>query len=175
MKNKELISEVRRMVSMLESRHDEVERDLNSARGFLAMLERESVNRPHSSRSPTHADQVGDIIYEILAQNSEMHRKQILEVVLGKGVHIGNDDNPQKQLAGLSSILSKDTRFSPVEGRNGFWSLATPIRHGLLGLTSEADRTSFTVRNYMPGRSATENDCLLIADPFLSEDAQDTP
>ena len=175
MKSNELINEVRRRVSTLESKHKEIERDLNSARGFLALLERESVNRPQSPRNPTHADQVGDIISDILSHHSEMHRKQILKIVLERGVHVGNDDNPQKQLAGLSSILSRDTRFNPVEGRNGYWSLATPGDHGLLGLTRVADPTSLMFRNNLPERSAAEKERQLIPESILREDAYDTP
>ena len=104
MSNKTFINEVRQRVSMLESKYEAIARDLESARGFLAILERETVAIPRSQRHPTHADLVGDAIFDILSQHTDMHRMDVLQTILKRGVHIGYDGNPQKQLAGLSSI-----------------------------------------------------------------------
>lgn len=127
MKDKTLINEVRKRLSQLESRYETIAKDLESTRGFLAMLEREAVNAAQSVGDRTHADIVADIVVEILSHSQAMHRGHILKAVLERGVHIGNDDSPQRQLAALSSIMSKDTRIEPLKGRSGFWSLVSPV------------------------------------------------
>ena len=40
-----------------------------------------------------------------------MHRTDILNELLKRGVHVGNDQDSRKQLASLSSIMSSDPRF----------------------------------------------------------------
>ena len=107
MKDKAFINEFRKRVSVLESKYEALERDLNAARIVLAMLERDSVNSSQSTGNLSHADIVADIIVDILSFHKEMHRARILETVLSRGIHIGYDDNQQKQLAGLSTLLSK--------------------------------------------------------------------
>ena len=54
-----------------------------------------------------------------------MHRTDILNELLKRGVHVGNDQDSRKQLASLSSTMSSDPRFAPVAGRLGCWKLAT--------------------------------------------------
>lgn len=142
MKSRALVNEVRKRVSELESKYETIAKDLEIARGFLAMVERESENGVRTPESRTHTDIVGDTVMEILSHHPVMHRKRILGDVLERGVHIGFDQNPQKQLAGLSSILSRDPRFKPAEGKNGYWRLATPSVPELSESNSDSDDTS---------------------------------
>ena len=132
MKDEMLVNEVRKKVAMLESKHETVTKDLDAARGFLAMLERESVNAAHSTGKQTHSDLVAESIVDALSRHGVMHRKDILNDLMDRGVHVGYDHNRQKQLAGLSSILSKDARFKSVTGKNGYWSLTTFIDHEIV-------------------------------------------
>lgn len=126
MKDKTLIDEVRKKVAMLEGKHEMIANDLEAARGFLAMLERELANSLRTSTDQSHTDFIADIIVDLLSRSRNMHRTRILEAVLAKGVHIGNDGNRKRQLATLSSIMSKDVRFKPIDGKNGHWGLSTP-------------------------------------------------
>ena len=163
MKDKMLIEEVRKRVSLLESKYETMKKDLESARGFLAMLEREAVNTAQSVGDRTHVDIVADIVVDILSHSQETHRSRILETVLERGVHIGNDDNPQRQLAGLSSIMSKDPRIKPTEGKGGYWSLAIPIDHEPSEGKSEADNSSQANRSLVEVRLANEEKDVQLA------------
>lgn len=164
MKDKTLINEVRKRVSLLEIQYETTTKDLESARGFLAMLEREAVNAMQALGDRTHTDIVADTVVDILSHSQKMHRKHILEEVIERGVHIGNDGNQARQLAGLSSIMSKDTRLEPVEGKGGYWSLVTPVEHELSEGNSDADDTSQEFRSIMNSRLNEEGDELLTFD-----------
>ena len=124
MKDHVLISEFRRRVSVLESKYEALERDLNAARIVLAMLERESVNNTQVAGNFSQAEIIADIAIDALSHTKEMHRADILEAVVSRDVHVGYDDDKKKQLSGLSTLLSKDARFRPVKGRSGYWTLA---------------------------------------------------
>jgi len=141
MKDKAFMHEVRRRVAVLESQYETMGRDVKAARTFLAMLERQYINDSQNSGDRSHIELVGDFIADLLSHQPEMHRKDLLKGVLSKGVHIGNDDDPQKQLSTLSTILSKDTRFKPVEGRSGYWTFAKIID---LRMSAPEDDTSKT-------------------------------
>lgn len=164
MKDKALINEVRKRVSLLENKYETITKDLESARGFLAMLEREVVNAAQSHGDRTHTDIVADIVVDILSGKEKMHRTRILEAILERGVHIGNDDNPQKQLAGLSSILSKDTRLRPAKGKSGYWSLAKPLDHELSEDKSDSENSSQVFRHIVNSRASEEKDVLMECD-----------
>ncbi len=153
MKDGMFINEVRKKVSMLESKYETAARDLEAARDFLAMLERELVNGSHPPGDRNHVELVGDSIVDALSRHKVLHRKDILNDLMEKGVHIGYDHNQQKQLAGLSTILSKDARFKPVEGKNGSWSLMTFIDHELVepNLDSEIiSQTTYSIVGACP-------------------------
>lgn len=139
MQKKTLINEVRRKVDLLESKYEVIVRDLEFSRGFLSMLERELTEDDISQGKSTHAEHVGTIVADVLSRNPDMHRKDILKAILNRGIHIGYDDNSQKQLAMLSSILSRDTRFKPVSGKNGYWSLKTNTSLELLESVNGTD------------------------------------
>lgn len=124
MKDHVFLSEFRKRVSVLESTYEALERDLKAARVVLAMLERESVNNAQGAGNLTQAELIAEIAIDTLSQNGEMHRGDILDAVVSRGVHVGYDDDKKKQLSGLSTLLSKDARFNPVKGKSGYWSLA---------------------------------------------------
>ena len=127
MHDKALITEVRKRLSVLEMKYEIAARDLEATRGFLAMLERGYPNNVVSQTPRTQAEIVGDAIADILSIKGSLHRMDILAWLVEKGVYIGNDQEPRKQLAGLSSIMSSDPQFKPVAGRPGFWTLVTSI------------------------------------------------
>jgi len=164
MKDKVLITEVRKRVSLLESKYETLTKDLESARGFLAMLERELVNATQSFGDRTHTDIIADIVVDILSHHQDMHRSRILKSILDRGVHVGSDEDSQKQLAGLSSLLSKDTRFISVNGKNGYWALAKPVENELSEGKSESDDNSQEFHSVVNTRLDAERDDLLAFD-----------
>ena len=116
-----LVAEVRKRLTILEIKYEVMGKDLESTRGFLAMLERESVDDTVHQEPRTHAEIVGSAIADMLSRHPWMHRRDILSELLERGIHVGNEHEPRKQLAGLSSILSSDPRFTPVAARLGCW------------------------------------------------------
>ena len=124
MKDHVFIGELRKRVSVLEDRYEALERDLKAARITLAMFERESVNNSQAAGHFSQAEIIADIVIDALSHQREMHRANILEAVVSKGVHVGYEDDEKKQLSAVSTLLSKDARFKPVKGRSGYWSLA---------------------------------------------------
>ena len=125
MHDKVLITEVRKRVSILEIKYEVLIKDLEVARGFLAMLERESMDDIVQQGPRTHAEIVGSAIADMLSRRPWMHRTDILNELLKRGVHVGNDQDSREQLASLSSIMSSDPRFAPVAGRLGCWKMPT--------------------------------------------------
>lgn len=117
MRDRTLINEVRKKVSALEGQYEMVAKDLESARGFLAMLERELVSDIDTREPRTQAESVGSAIVEILSGGKRLHRKEIRDALLRNDLYIGNYDNERKQLAALSSIMSSDPRFIPIDGK----------------------------------------------------------
>ena len=124
MKDHIFVGEFRKRVSVLESKYEALKRDLDAARTVLAMFERESAHNSQAAGNPTQAEIIADIAIDALSHNNEMHRGDILDTVVSKGVHVGYDDDRRKQLSGLSTLLSKDARFRPAKGRSGYWTLA---------------------------------------------------
>lgn len=127
MRDIELRVEVEKHIAMLEGQHKEIERDIEVAREFLSILNK-GIHTLSSSiavptRPSTQAEIVEDAVVDILAGVKSMHRHDILEGVLSKRIHIGNDHDNRKQLATLSSILSRSPHFIPTG--NGHWMLAT--------------------------------------------------
>ena len=146
MKEGVLVNEVRKKVSTLESKYETVARDLEAARVFLAMLERDLANDTHPMGNRNHVEFVGDCVLDLLSLHKYMHRKDLLNHLMEEGIHIGYDHNRDKQLAGLSTILSKDARFKPVKGENGYWTLTT--------LTdSELSMARFPTNDVLPSES----------------------
>ena len=124
MKDHIFVGEFRKRVSVLESQFEALKRDLDAARTALAMFERASAHNFQAAGNLTQAEIIADIAIDALSHNNEMHRGDILDTVVSKGVHVGYDDDRRKQLSGLSTLLSKDARFRPVTGRSGYWTLA---------------------------------------------------
>ena len=146
MKDGVLVNEVRKKVSTLESKYETVARDLEAARVFLAMLERDLANDTHPTGNRNHVELVGDCVLDLLSLHKDMHRKDLLNHLMEKGIHIGYDHNRDKQLAGLSTILSKDARFKPVKEKNGYWTLTTLI-------DSELSMAKFPANDVLPSAS----------------------
>lgn len=126
MNDRAFANEIRKRILILEKRHKAISEQLEAARNFLAMVERGFADAISPSARRPHADRVGDIVASILSEHPNMHRGTILEKALSKGIHIGHGDDPQRQLAALSSILSRDVRFEPTKGMAGYWSMVTP-------------------------------------------------
>ncbi len=127
MQDKALINEVRKRLTLLENEYEVLGKDLESTRGFLAMLERKSVNAAGTQKPGTHADIIGNIAADMLSRLPVIHRRELLDEVLARDVHVGSDGDSRKQMASLSSILSRDSRFTPIRERPGYWRLAIPI------------------------------------------------
>ena len=128
MQDKVFINEVRKRVSLLENKYATIVKDLDSARGFLAMLERESLRSTDPAMPRTHAEIVGDAVADMLSRNEYLHRSEILQFLLDKGIYVGRTNDARKQLAGISSLLSRDQRFKPYkspDGQSGYWELAS--------------------------------------------------
>lgn len=125
MRDKAFINEVRKKVSQLEKRHKCTEKELESARIFLAMLEKDYMHA-ETVDDGTLAGSVAAVAIDVLAGKTDAHRKEILGAVLEKGIVLGNDNDQRRQLMSISSILSRDGRVKPTEGKNGHWSLAFP-------------------------------------------------
>lgn len=122
MRNSDIRNEVQKRILMLKKQHEVIGKDLEVARGFLALLDREmhTDNIPRTSR--THAEIVEDAVLKMLSGGTSLHRKDILEGVLAQRIHIGNDGDYHRQLAMLSSILSRSSYFVPAG--DGHWKLA---------------------------------------------------
>ena len=88
MHDKALITEVRKRVSILEIKYEVLIKDLEVARGFLAMLERESMDDIVQQGPRTHAEIVGSAIADMLSRRPWMHRTDILNELLKRGVHV---------------------------------------------------------------------------------------
>lgn len=144
MKDKAFINEFRKRVSELERRYEALDRDLNAARIVLAMLERDSINSSQSAGNSSHTDIVADSIFDLLSLHREMHRSDILKDLLSRGIHVGYDDDQQKLLSGLSTLLSKDSRFTPVKGKNGIWTLTRFLNPESPDLMDDSINTSIT-------------------------------
>ncbi len=127
------------MISALENKREIIEKELDAARVVLAMVEREATNGTNSLGDRTYTNVVGDSIRDVLSVYPELHRKDILKALLERNVHIGNEGNSEKQLSGLSAVLSRDSRFKPVEGRAGYWTLATTKDHDTPEPNEDAD------------------------------------
>lgn len=123
MRDKAFINEVRKKVAQLESKHKCTEKELESARAFLAMLEKDYLLDDSPNDGTLHGSVVTTAI-EVLAGKPDAHREEILGAVLEKGIVLGNDNDKRRQLMSVSSILSRDGRIKPTEGKNGHWSLA---------------------------------------------------
>ena len=117
MRDRTLINEVRKKVVALEGEYAIITKDLESARGFLDMLERELVNDISPKSPQSQAGLWGDAIAEILAGGKRLHRKDIRNALEETDLYIGNYDNERKQLAALSSVMSSDSRFVPIDGK----------------------------------------------------------
>ena len=117
MRDRALINEVRKRVATLEGKYEMIAKDLESARGFLAMLEREFVNDIGPRVPQTQAEILGNAIAEILADGKRLHRKDIRDALMETEIYFGNYDNERKQLAALSSVMSSDPRFLPSDGK----------------------------------------------------------
>ena len=116
--------EVEKRIVVLEAQYEMIQKDLEVARNFLAILDRETFGVGIPIKKPsTHAEIVEEAVIDILAGVKSMHRQDILDGVLSKRIHIGNDHDNRKQLATLSSILSRSPHFIPTG--NGHWVLAT--------------------------------------------------
>ena len=117
MRDRTLINEVRKKVLILEEKYEMVAKDLESARRFLAMLEREAVHDIDSGEPRTQAEIVGNAIAEILSDGKRLHRKEIRDSILAFDIYLGNYKSERKQLAALSSIMSSDPRFVSADGK----------------------------------------------------------
>ena len=124
MKDHVFIGELRKRISVLEGKHEELGKELNAARTTLAMFERESASHFQSAGTFSQSEIIADIVINALFQKKEMHRADIRDAIVLKGIHIGYDNDKKKQLASVSTLLSKDARFKPVEGKSGYWTLA---------------------------------------------------
>lgn len=133
MKDNVFVNEFRRRVAIMESRYEALGRGLEASRAALAMFEKDMVNNSQSERGNSHTDLIAEIIVDSLSTHKEMHRAEILTTITKQGVHVGNDDDRSKQLAGLSTLLSKDGRFTPVRDKSGYWALANVQGHAAIG------------------------------------------
>ncbi len=131
--------ELRKMISALENKREIIEKELEAAQIVLAMVERETTNGTNTLGDRTYTNVVGDSIRDVLSAYPELHRKDILKALLERNVHIGNEGNSEKQLSGLSAVLSRDIRFKPVEGRAGYWTLVTTKDHDAPEPNEDAD------------------------------------
>lgn len=77
------------------------------------------------------AQELTDVMYEILQAERPLHRNDILSRVKERGIHIGG----QKPINSIGSYLSTDARFKNVS--RGTWTLtvdpSTPSDNGLHG------------------------------------------
>ena len=125
MKDKALIYEVRKRLSVLEREHETMERDIESTRGFLAMLERNLANEMREGGYRTHAALVGDFVVDLLASYRFMHRRDLFERARIAGLFFGDEKDAEKQLASFSAMLSKESRVKSSGKMDGVWMLSS--------------------------------------------------
>ncbi len=83
---------------------------------------------------------VKDTIYEILRDESPLHRKDIYERLLQRGVHIGG----KMPVNTVGSHLSNDDRFESLG--NGVWDIAGVSRNGFdIGIDNECEDDTIDV------------------------------
>ena len=87
--------------------------------------------RPLQSRSPSGG--TADAIYEVLAAEHPLHRKEIYDRLVEMGVRFGG----QKPIDSMGVRLSNDPRFKS-DGK-GMWDLAEPLSRGEAGRLQQLD------------------------------------
>ena len=125
MKDRAFLVEIRKRLAVLEKQQETLNRDVESVRGVLAMLERNIANEMQGPGYRTHADLVGDFVVELLSVHGQLHRKALFEKAREGGLFFGDDKEADRQLAGFSAILSKDTRVVSSGKKDGMWKLST--------------------------------------------------
>ena len=123
MMDKTLVSAVQKVIEKLDYEREDVNRDFQIAVDFLAMVKRRSVSLQTGKHYRNQAEEVGDMVLDILSQCPHMHRSEIVNILNREGIHLAN--STEDQLSRLSSILSKDGRFKPFGERTGEWQLVS--------------------------------------------------